>query len=115
MFPLIAIIQQLQQPADLLPGTAAPEWLVAALLAYQAGSLTRKQKRKLKWKLAWEVVKSKFSFRKAKKKTENKGVFILLLVICLGLTGLIFALGAVTWGIVAAIMTLLVAILLFGK
>ena len=89
--------------------THQPEWLLGAILAYQAGVLTRKQKRKLKWRLVWGTIKSKFPFRK---KAKGKGVSvggILLLLVCVGLTGLIFALGGTVWGIVAAVCTLLVA------
>ncbi len=115
MSTFLTFVHQAQQVADTFSLSDFPDWMVAALVAYEAGTLTKKQSKKVKRKLVWEVFKNKFNFKKKKDKIENKGVLIVLLIICIGLTGLIFALGGTVWGIVAAVCTLLLGSMLFAK
>lgn len=84
-----------------------PEWFTAAMVAYQAGRLTRKQKRKLKWKLAWEMVKSKLPFRK-KEKGKNTALKIIVVLLILATFGF-----AIWLGIIKELLILLGAVILF--
>lgn len=106
MHQFLSIAQQAFSESSL---THLPEWLAAALIAYQAGTLTRKQKRKLKWKLAWEIMKNKLSFsKKAKKEGKKTGLKIIVVVLILACFGF-----AIWLGIIKQLLILLGATILF--
>jgi fatty acid desaturase len=106
MHHLLSIIHQAQQTADAFATTSTPEWLTAAILAYQAGTLTKKQMRKLKWKLAWQYFKSKLPF--GKKRKGNKGLLILSIILGLACFGV-----AIWLGMLKEILILIGAVVLF--
>ncbi len=85
-----------------------PSWLAIALTALAAGTLTRKQRRKLRWRLAWELTKAKMGFRKSKKEKMGAGVMILLVLL------LLISFGTAIWlGMLKEFLILIGAFLLF--
>lgn len=81
-FTLLSIVN-----TPVVPDSPAPAWLAIALSALAAGTLTRKQRRKLRWRLAWEMAKAKMGFRRKKKEKVSVGLIILmvvLLAVCFG-------------------------------
>lgn len=85
-----------------------PSWLAVALMALAAGTLTHKQRRKLRWRMAWEMTKAKMGFRKRKKEKMSVGL-IILLVILLGVS-----FGTAIWlGMLKEFLILIGAFLLF--
>lgn len=85
-----------------------PSWLAIALSALAAGTLTRRQRRKLRWRLAWEMTKAKMGFRKSKKEKMSVGLIILLVVL------LAVCFGTAIWlGMLKEFLILIGAFLLF--
>ena len=85
-----------------------PSWLAVALAALAAGTLTRKQRRKLRWRLAWEMTKAKMGFRKSKKEKMGAGIIILLVIL------LAVSFGTAIWlGMLKEFLILIGAFLLF--
>lgn len=85
-----------------------PSWLAVALTAVAAGTLTRKQRRKLRWKLAWELTKAKMGFRKSKKEKMGTGMIILVVLL------LLISFGTAIWlGMLKEFLILIGAFLLF--
>ncbi len=85
-----------------------PSWLAVALAALAAGTLTRKQRRKLRWRLAWEMTKAKMGFRKSKKEKMSVGLIILLVIL------LAVSFGTAIWlGMLKEFLILIGAFLLF--
>lgn len=85
-----------------------PSWLAIALTALAAGTLTRKQRRKLRWRLAWEMTKAKMGFRKRKKEKMSVGLIILMVLL------LLFCFGTAIWlGMLKEFLILIGAFLLF--
>ncbi|HOZ68703.1 MAG TPA: hypothetical protein PLB49_14055 [Chitinophagaceae bacterium] len=85
-----------------------PSWLAVALTALAAGTLTRKQRRKLRWRLAWEMTKAKMGFRKSKKEKMSVGLIILLVIL------LAVSFGTAIWlGMLKEFLILIGAFLLF--
>lgn len=87
MYLFVSILQKALQQTDT---THTMEWsaiLLGALLTGTAITLSRRQARKLKWQLAKDYLKKKFSFKKGKGKG---GTFILLLL-------LLISAAAVLW------------------
>lgn len=83
-------------------------WLAVALTAVAAGTLTRKQRRKLRWKLAWELTKAKMGFRKSKKEKMGTGMIILVVLL------LLISFGTAIWlGMLKEFLILIGAFLLF--
>jgi len=81
-FNLLSIVT-----TPVVPESPVPAWMAIALSALAAGTLTRKQRRKLRWRLAWEMAKTKLGFRKRKKEKVGAGIIILmviLLLVCFG-------------------------------
>ncbi len=82
LYTLLSVLTSPQPDSHSLPS-----WLAVALTALAAGTLTRKQRRKLRWRLAWEMTKSKLGFNKRKKEKVSVGLIILmviLLAVCFG-------------------------------
>ncbi len=103
---LITLLSVLTTPSAHLQ--SQPEWLAIALSALAAGTLTRKQRRKLRWRLAWELTKAKMGFRKSKKEKMGAGMIILLvflLAVCFG--------TAIWLGMLKEFLILIGAFLLF--
>jgi hypothetical protein len=85
-----------------------PFWWAIALSALAAGTLTRKQRRKLRWRLAWEMTKAKMGFRKKKKEKMSVGLIILLVIL------LAVSFGTAIWlGMLKEFLILIGAFLLF--
>lgn len=92
-----------------------PAWLVAALAAYTAGTLSKKQIRKLKWRLAWQYAKSKLPFsKKGKGEGKNTGLLILSIILVLGCFGVAIWLGMLKEFLIAIGALLLLLLLLMG-
>ena len=94
--------------APLPDSNSLPAWLAVALAALAAGTLTRKQRRKLRWRLAWEMTKAKMGFRKSKKEKMGAGIIILLVIL------LAVSFGTAIWlGMLKEFLILIGAFLLF--
>jgi hypothetical protein len=103
---LITLLSVLTTPSAHLQ--SQPEWLAIALSALAAGTLTRKQRRKLRWRLAWEMTKAKMGFRKSKKEKMSVGLIILLVIL------LAVSFGTAIWlGMLKEFLILIGAFLLF--
>jgi hypothetical protein len=90
-----------------------PAWVVAALAAFAAAALSKKQIRKLKWKLAWQYAKSKLPFSK-KGKGKNTGLLILSIILVLGCFGVAIWLGMLKEFLIAIGALLLLLLLFMG-
>ena len=94
--------------APVTDSQSLPSWLAVALAALAAGTLTRKQRRKLRWRLAWEMTKAKMGFRKSKKEKMSVGLIILLVIL------LAVSFGTAIWlGMLKEFLILIGAFLLF--
>ena len=94
--------------APVTDSQSLPSWLALALAALAAGTLTRKQRRKLRWRLAWEMTKAKMGFRKSKKEKMSVGLIILLVIL------LAVSFGTAIWlGMLKEFLILIGAFLLF--
>lgn len=94
--------------APVTDSQSLPSWLAVALAALAAGTLTRKQRRKLRWRLAWEMTKAKMGFRKSKKEKMGAGIIILLVIL------LAVSFGTAIWlGMLKEFLILIGAFLLF--
>ena len=94
--------------APVTDSQSLPAWLAVALAALAAGTLTRKQRRKLRWRLAWEMTKAKMGFRKSKKEKMGAGIIILLVIL------LAVSFGTAIWlGMLKEFLILIGAFLLF--
>ena len=94
--------------APVTDSQSLPSWLALALAALAAGTLTRKQRRKLRWRLAWEMTKAKMGFRKSKKEKMSAGLIILLVIL------LAVSFGTAIWlGMLKEFLILIGAFLLF--
>ena len=94
--------------APVTDSQSLPSWLALALAALAAGTLTRKQRRKLRWRLAWEMTKAKMGFRKSKKEKMGAGIIILLVIL------LAVSFGTAIWlGMLKEFLILIGAFLLF--
>lgn len=102
-FTLLAIVN-----TPVAPGSPVPAWLAIALSALVAGNLTRKQRRKLRWRMAWEMAKAKMGFRRKKKEKANVGIIILLVIL------LAVSFGTAIWlGMLKEFLILIGAFVLF--
>lgn len=102
-FTLLSIVN-----TPVAPGSPVPAWLDIALSAIAAGTLTRKQRRKLRWRLAWEMAKAKMGFRRKKKEKANVGIIILLVIL------LALSFGTAIWlGMLKEFLILIGAAVLF--
>lgn len=103
LFSFISILT-----APVADSNSLPSWLAVALAAVAAGTLTRKQRRKLRWRLAWEMTKAKMGFRKRKKEKMGVGLIILLVFL------LLVSFGTAIWlGMLKEFLILIGAFLLF--
>jgi hypothetical protein len=103
---LITLLSIFTNPSGHLQ--SQPEWLAIALAAVAAGTLTRKQRRKLRWRLAWEMTKAKLGLNKRKKEKVGTGVIILLVLL------LLISFGTAIWlGMLKEFLILIGAFLLF--
>ncbi|MBN8686838.1 MAG: hypothetical protein J0M10_07465 [Chitinophagales bacterium] len=88
--------------------TDLPAWLTIAISAMAAGTLTRKQRRKLRWRLAWEMTKNRAGLGKRAKEKGKTGLLILLLIL------LAISFGTAIWlGMLKEFLILIGAFLLF--
>ena len=96
-----------------VPGSPdLPAWLAAALAAMAAGTLTRKQIRKLKWKMAVEMVKGRLGIRRKQKKGKKEGMNTGMLILSIVLILLCF--GVAIWlGMLKEFLILIGAVVLF--
>lgn len=102
-FTLLSIVN-----TPVAPGSPVPAWLAIALSAIAAGTLTRKQRRKLRWRLAWEMAKAKMGFRRKKKEKAKVGIIILLVIL------LALSFGTAIWlGMLKEFLILIGAAVLF--
>ena len=102
-FTLLSIVN-----TPVVPDSPVPAWLAIALSAMAAGTLTRKQRRKLRWRLAWEMTKAKMGFRSKKNEKANVGIIILLVIL------LAVSFGTAIWlGMLKEFLILIGAFVLF--
>ena len=103
VFYLLSLFPAQQPETNLLP-----QWLTVALAAMAAGTLTRKQRRKLRWRLAWQMARAKMGLRKSKKEKVSAGIIILMVVL------LLVSFGTAIWlGMLKEFLILIGAFLLF--
>ena len=103
LFSLLSIVTH-----PVIPGPSIPAWMAVALSALAAGTLTRKQRRKLRWRLAWQMAKAKMGFRSKKKEKANVAIIILMVIL------LAVSFGTAIWlGMLKEFLILIGAFVLF--